>query len=163
MPPVLGPRSPSKTGLWSWALARGMICLPSVKARNEASSPSRNSSITTWEPAAPEGVAGEHVGHGRFRLVPGPGDHDPLAGGQAVRLDHDRRPDLLDEVQCRLHFGEDLVGGGRNAVLLHDILGKRLARLNEGGILAGAEDLQVVILEQVDNAEGKREFRVRPR
>ena len=46
MPPVLGPLSPSPIRLWSCAGANGTTCFPSVRVRNEISSPVRNSSIT---------------------------------------------------------------------------------------------------------------------
>src|SRR6266571_4961017 len=53
MPPVLGPSSPSFRRLWSWLVARGSTCLPSARTMKLASSPSRNSSMTTRFPAAP--------------------------------------------------------------------------------------------------------------
>ena len=54
MPPVLGPRSPSKARLWSWAVAMRRIVEPLTKASSEHSGPVRPSSITTTEPAAPK-------------------------------------------------------------------------------------------------------------
>ena len=53
MPPVFGPVSPSPTRLWSWAATSGVTRSPSLKTRNESSSPSRNSSSTTRPPASP--------------------------------------------------------------------------------------------------------------
>src|SRR5881394_1194927 len=53
MPPVLGPRSPSSRRLWSWQLASGRLCVPSAMTMKLASSPGRNSSITTSRPASP--------------------------------------------------------------------------------------------------------------
>src|SRR5580658_10788923 len=53
MPPVLGPRSPSSRRLWSWEVASGSMCAPSAMTMKLASSPVRNSSITTSLPAAP--------------------------------------------------------------------------------------------------------------
>src|SRR3989344_3516119 len=50
MPPVLGPSSPSLRRLWSWLVARASTFLPSHSTMKEASSPSRNSSITTRAP-----------------------------------------------------------------------------------------------------------------
>ena len=63
---------------------------PSLSAKKEASSPSRNSSITASAPAAPK-AAGEHGVHGLFRLGERHGDDHALAGGEPVGLDHDRR------------------------------------------------------------------------
>ncbi len=53
MPPVLGPRSPSPRRLWSCEVASGRMCAPSAMTMKLASSPSRNSSITTCSPASP--------------------------------------------------------------------------------------------------------------
>ena len=53
MPPVFGPRSPSHTRLWSWALGSITTLSPSHSAKIEASSPSRYSSTTTVEPDSP--------------------------------------------------------------------------------------------------------------
>ena len=54
MPPVFGPWSPSSARLWSWTEAIGTTREPSEKTRNETSSPSRNSSITTLAPGGAE-------------------------------------------------------------------------------------------------------------
>ncbi len=56
MPPVLGPRSPSKTGLWSWVLKSGMAVRPSVRTMKVASSPAKNSSTTTRLPWSPNSL-----------------------------------------------------------------------------------------------------------
>src|SRR5258706_6977115 len=53
MPPVFGPRSPSKMRLWSWLEASGRTFLPSTMTMKLASSPSMNSSMTTRCPASP--------------------------------------------------------------------------------------------------------------
>src|SRR5205809_875765 len=54
MPPVFGPWSPSRSRLWSWLVASGSTCVPSHITMKLASSPVRNSSITTRLPAAPK-------------------------------------------------------------------------------------------------------------
>ena len=54
MPPVFGPLSPSKARLWSCAVPIGRTFSPSDSTKNEASSPSMNSSITTSAPAVPK-------------------------------------------------------------------------------------------------------------
>ncbi len=56
MPPVLGPVSPSPTRLWSWLVAIGSAVAPSTIEMKLASSPSRNSSITTRAPASPKAL-----------------------------------------------------------------------------------------------------------
>ena len=54
MPPVLGPRSPSKARLWSLAETMGFTVFPSVKASTDTSGPVRYSSTTTRLPEAPK-------------------------------------------------------------------------------------------------------------
>ena len=90
MPPVFGPVSPSPTRLWSCAVASGSAVSPSERTKKLASSPSRNSSITTSAPAAPmrAGEAGLDRGE---RLLDRHRDGDALAGGEPVGLDDDRR------------------------------------------------------------------------
>ena len=56
MPPVLGPVSPSPTGLWSCEVASGSTLRPSAMTMKLASSPCRNSSTTTRWPASPKAL-----------------------------------------------------------------------------------------------------------
>ena len=90
MPPVLGPWSPSKTRLWSCAEASGIAVSPSQSAKNEASSPARNSSTTTSAPASPSPPPNIMSIAASASATLG-GDHDALAGGEPVGLDDDRR------------------------------------------------------------------------
>ena len=53
MPPVFGPVSPLPIRLWSWLEASASTFLPSTMTMKLASSPSRNSSMTTRAPASP--------------------------------------------------------------------------------------------------------------
>ncbi len=103
MPPVLGPWSPSKTRLWSCAEASGIAVSPSHSAKNDASSPARNSSTTTSAPAAPKpppNIMSIAASASATRLR----HHHALAGGKPVGLDDDRRA-------LRAHIGL----GGRGA------------------------------------------------
>ncbi len=50
------------------------------------------------------------------------GDHHAFAGGQPVSLDDDRRAARLDIGASRRAIGEALVGGGRDAMALHERL-----------------------------------------
>ena len=90
MPPVFGPLSPSPTRLWSCAEASGIAVSPSHSAKNEASSPTRNSSITISQAGVAEAAAEHHV-DGGFGFGNGLRDDDALAGGEPVGLHHDRR------------------------------------------------------------------------
>ncbi|KAF5803333.1 hypothetical protein HanXRQr2_Chr06g0270071 [Helianthus annuus] len=53
IPPVFGPVSPSLTRLWSCADSKAKAFSPSTSAKNDASSPSKNSSTIIEEPAFP--------------------------------------------------------------------------------------------------------------
>ena len=53
IPPVFNPVSFSPIFLWSFADKSGTITLLSVNDKIDASTPSKNSSITTWFPALP--------------------------------------------------------------------------------------------------------------
>src|SRR6185437_12134349 len=53
MPPVFGPLSPSLTRLWSCAEASAIAVSPSQSAKNEASSPTRQSSMTISHAGVP--------------------------------------------------------------------------------------------------------------
>ena len=68
MPPVFGPLSPSQTRLWSCAEASGIAVSPSHSAKNEASSPTRQSSITISQARLPKAAAEHHV-DGGFGLL----------------------------------------------------------------------------------------------
>ncbi len=56
MPPVLGPRSPARSRLWSCAGTRESTRSPSVRASTDTSSPSMNSSTSTWWPLSPKAL-----------------------------------------------------------------------------------------------------------
>ena len=93
MPPVFGPRSPSKARLWSCAVPSGMAVVPSHRAKKLASSPTRHSSMTSSAPAAPSAPP-SMASIGRLGLGDARRDDDALAGGEAVGLDDDRRAPL---------------------------------------------------------------------
>ena len=132
-----------------------MAVSPSHSAKNEISSPLRNSSTTTSVPAAPNpppnimsiaaSAASTVWRH-----------HDALAERKAVRLDDDRRA-------LRPHVGlggrgsrEALVGGGRNAVRPAEILGEALRAFQARGRLGGPEGLEPGRLDVVDDARDQR-------
>ena len=127
MPPVFGP---------GVAVAQALVVLRRGERQRRAcrrpstmklaSSPSRNSSMTTWSPAAPKRPANmaSAVCDG---FVGASADDHALAGGEAAGLDHDaaraaRAPTSASKVVAR----EGRVGGGRNAVALEEFLGEGL-------------------------------------
>ena len=108
MPPVFGPWSPSNARLWSCAVESGIAVSPSHSAKNEASSPCKNSSITISAPAAPDAPPLEHHVDGGFGLGERLRNDHALAGGKAVGLDHDRRA-------LRAHIGLGRFGARESA------------------------------------------------
>ncbi len=94
-----------------------------MTANSDTSGPSRYSSMTT-RPQAAACASG---------LVAVVGDHDPLAGGEPVVLDHVRRPELVERRGGLLRGAcrpgrqrRGHAGGG------HDVLGERLGALEAG-------------------------------
>ena len=80
-----------------------------------------------------------------------------LAERQSVRLD-DRgiAVSLGDVSKCRLRVVEHLIRRAGNAEPLHQILGKHLAALDDGGSPVGAEGADALRLKRVHHAENQR-------
>ena len=130
MPPVLGPRSPSRIRLKSCAGWSGRTVVPSVIANSETSGPSRYSSITT-------GFAALRVGQ---RLGVVGGDHHALAGREAVVLHDVRRTERVERGLGLLGGRADERPGRRHAGGGHHVLGERLRALQPRGLAGGSED-----------------------
>mmetsp|Transcript_5856 Transcript_5856/g.23004 ORF Transcript_5856/g.23004 Transcript_5856/m.23004 type:complete len:376 (+) Transcript_5856:1309-2436(+) len=92
-------------------------------------------------------------------LIQGHRDDDALASRQAVGLDDDGRTAAVDVGMGRCRVGEGLVGRGRDAVALHEVLGEGLGAFELGGGLGRAEDAQAACAELVDHARRQRRFR----
>ena len=155
MPPVLGALSPSNTRLWSCAEASGIALSPSQSAKNEASSPVRNSSTTTSAPAAPKLAAEHHVDRG-FRLGDARRHHHALAGGEPVGLHHDRRTLRPHVGLGGRRRGEALIGRRRDIVGLAQVLGKALGTFELGSRPARAERLNAGGGQIVDDTGAQR-------
>ena len=93
MPPVFGPRSPSKARLWSCAVPSGMrgrAVAEGEEARLLADEAFLDDELGAGRPErASEHGVDRRLGFGDARR-----DDDALAGGEAVRLDDDRRAPL---------------------------------------------------------------------
>ena len=160
MPPVLGPRSPSKTALWSWADASGQTVRPSVSAKTETSSPSRYSSTTTRAPASPNTRRSSMSWIARSGLD-GIGAQDgALAGREAVRLDHRPATQLRDERARRRGIVEGAEARRRDAVPVEEILGEGLGALQRCRGARGAEGEVSPGRERIDEPE--RQGALRP-
>ena len=138
MPPVLGPVSPSPTRLWSCAEPNGTMVLPSVSAKKLASSPSRNSSITTSAPALAEPPANisSIAASASARVV---GDRHALARGEPVGLDHHRHAEAgRAPPVASASDGDACIGGGRDARAVAQRLGEALAAFELRGAAGSA-------------------------
>ena len=150
MPPVFGPRSPSRARLKSCAGSSGTAVVPSVTANSDTSGPSRNSSITTVPQAARVRPGGRQVG----------GDHHALAGRQGVVLDHVRRAERGERL---VRLGARSVHvtrrRGRDARRRHDLLGERLRPLDQGGARVRPEAGEAVLAQRVGRPRDQRRLR----
>jgi hypothetical protein len=155
MPPVLGPVSPSNARLWSPAVASGRAVLPSHRAKNETSSPSRQSSMRTSAPAAPKRPE-KTSRTAACASANARGDRHALARRQAVGLDHDRRAMGLDMGKCGVEIAEAGTGCRRDGVAGADILGEALRALQPGGGPARPEGLDAGLRQVVDEAGNQR-------
>jgi len=80
-------------------------------------------------------------------------EEDPLARGQAVRLDRKGAPPRAHESLGLLRVAEDPEGRRGDARLPHELLGEGLARLDPGGGFLRAEDAESLRLQPVGQAE----------
>ena len=90
-----------------------------------------------------------HGDNGLPGLLPGLGDDDALTQGQTVGLDHDGHFRRFQILQGRRRIVKALIGGGGDAVLLHQVLGKNLAALNLGRRGPGAEAGDAFFVQRV--------------
>src|SRR5206468_3390110 len=114
MPPVLGPVSPSPRRLWSCAGGRIWTCSPSVRARTESSSPSRNCSTTI----------SRHAGGTHYVFGKGLGRFEPRGRLRGPERRPARRAQAIDEARGEgslgPHDGEvDPVAGDGRRELVH--------------------------------------------
>ena len=91
-------------------------------------------------PGVAEGHPGQVVAHRVAGLGERLGDHDALAGGQAVGLDHERRGERVEHGVGRLDRVEGPVAGGGDAGRGDQLLHPRLGPLEPGPVGPGAED-----------------------
>ena len=106
--------------------------------------------------ALTEGLVLDHGADGSFRLLDRPGDNDALAERQTVGLDDDGRALRVNIGTGGVRVGEELILCRGDAVFFHQVLGKCLARLDDGGLLVGAEAGNARLAQRVHRAEGQR-------
>ena len=90
-----------------------------------------------------------HGDNGLSGLLPGLSDNDALAQGQTVGLDHNGHFCRFKIPQGRRRIVKALIGGGGDAVFLHQILGKNLAALDLGRCGSGAEAGDALLVQGV--------------
>ena len=105
--------------------------------------------------ALTEGLILDHRAHGGLRLLDCLRDDDALAERETVRLDDDGRALGVDVGTGGGRVGKDAVFCGGNVVFLHQVLCKRLARLDDGGLFVRAEAGDARRAQRVHRAEGK--------
>ena len=127
MPPVFGPRSPSCRRLWSCEVASGSTCMPSAMTMKLASSPARNSSITSCSPAAPNCPA--NIASCWQRLLERSRDHHALAGREPARLHHQRQPLAAQPRSIEARAREGRRARARDAVAAEELLAEGLGAL----------------------------------
>ena len=106
--------------------------------------------------ALAEGLVLDHGANGSFRLLDRLRDDDALAERQAVRLDDDGRALRINIGAGGVRVGEELILCRGDAVFFHQILGKCLARLDDGGLFVGAKARDARLGQRVHRAEGQR-------
>ncbi len=95
---------------------------------------------------------------GRLRLRKRLSNHHPFAGGQAVGLDHNGRPMLVQVGQGRAMFGEDIGVRSRHPGRLHDLLRESLGTLDPRPGGPGAEDDEAPVPQLVGKTGHERCF-----
>ena len=106
--------------------------------------------------ALAEDLIRHHGLDGLLGLLPGLGNDDTLAQGQAVSLDDRRNGGGFQIPKGRVHIVEDLVLRRGNAVLLHQILGEDLAALDDGGVGLGAEAGNALAVQGIHRPQDQR-------
>ena len=106
--------------------------------------------------ALTEGLVLDHGADGGFCFLHRLRDDDALAECQTVGLDDDGRALRINIGAGSVRVGEELILCRGDAVFFHQILGKCLARLDDGGLLVGAEARDARLGQRVHRAEGQR-------
>ena len=104
---------------------------------------------------APEAATEHHVDSVK-RFFLGHRYDDAFAGGETVRLDHDRRALPADIGLCRRRIGEMRIGCGRNFVVAAKLLGEVLGTLQLARGFGRTECPEAGGIEIVDDAGGNR-------
>ena len=156
MPPVLGPLSPSKARLWSWAPTSGSTCSPSQSAKKLASSPSMNSSITTEAPAAPKRLPASMSRTASIACSTVSATITPLPAARPSALTTIGAPCAVDVGDRLVDVGEALIGGGRDVVAPAELLGEALGAFELGRRLGRSEDLDAGRRKAVGHARHQR-------
>ena len=145
MPPVFGPRSPSKTRLWSCAEASGSDLL--------AIDETEKTRFLAFEEFLDDDrrIAAhcEYFIEGAERLVHRHRHDDTLARMQAVGLQHDRRTLVADILARGFRIAELGEARGRNLVVGADVLRKALRAFELRGLCRRSENFDAGRFEMV--------------
>ena len=126
--------------MWSCAEASGIAVSPSHSAKKLILAAFEEFLDHDFRAGIAERAI-EHHGDGGLRFIKRLGDDDALAGGQAIRLDDDRRALFADIGQRIVSRGEAAVRAGRNIEFGAERLGETLGAFELGGLLVGPNAL----------------------
>ena len=88
-----------------------------------------------------------------------PAHEGPLAAGETIGLDHERRPQFTTEAARGRGVREGVKARRRDSVARHQILGKGLRAFDARRRPARSEDPQASLPKAVGEPEGQRQFR----
>ena len=126
---------------------------PNLAARGEAHQRELGAGeeLLNHHPALAEACIEQHIAQRLVGLLSTLGHHYALACGQTVVFEHNGQR-VSRHIGCGLVvLLEDTIVGGRYGVLLHNALGKLLARLHACCCLGRAKDEQSRLAEGIDN------------
>ena len=159
MPPVLGPRSPSRNRLWSCDDASGSTLRPSTITMKLASSPARKSSITTRAPASPIELSSSIASIAACASAVVVATTTPLPAARPSAFTTIGAPRSSTYACAAAASANVPVLRGRQAVPRHERLGEILGAFELRGGARRTEDRQPRRAERVDDAGGQRRLR----
>ncbi len=152
IPPVFGPRSPSRSRLWSCAGGSSTYRAPSHRAMTLTSSPSSTSSSTSVRPASPSAASARTAATASSTpcatMTPLP------AASPSAFTTTEPRPRA--QASASAHRGERPPGGRADPGGEHHLLGEGLAALEPRGGGVGTEHRDARAPERVGHARHQR-------
>ena len=102
-----------------------------------------------------EDLVGHHVPHRRPGFLPGGGNDHAFAQGQTVGLDDCGHGGGFQILKSRLQVVKNLIFCRGNTVLFHQVFGKYLTALNNGGVGSGSKTGDSLIAESIHRPQNQ--------